>query len=186
MLKVRSCSGNNVPIYLYQINVVFFYHSCPVKRGQSLKAELSLWNVPSWISRNRSHLAAPSGQGSHILPSSHTWWGQAPYQICPVSSGCPSEETSSQRLRPRKMATASRLQRQGWGRGSPSLRPGPRLLEGLSEGSGALQDVVPSLLPWTSSSTYCPRLGDLQALQKNAWICHFSHCPADDLHTTLS
>ena len=42
VLKVRSWSGNNVPIYLYQINVVFFYHSCPVKRGQSLKAELSL------------------------------------------------------------------------------------------------------------------------------------------------
>ena len=49
-----------------------------------------------------------------------------------------------------------------------SSRPMPRLLEGLSEGSEALQDVVPSLLPWTSSSTYCPRLGDLQALQKNA------------------
>ena len=25
VLKVRSCSGNNVPIYLYQINVVFFF-----------------------------------------------------------------------------------------------------------------------------------------------------------------
>ena len=120
-LKVRSWTGNNVPLYLYQMNVVF-YHSCPVKRGQSLKAELSPWNVPSWISRNRSHLAAPSGQGSHILPSSHSWWSQAPNPTCPVSSGCPSEETSSQRLRPRKMATASRLQRQGWGRGSLLLK----------------------------------------------------------------
>ena len=84
VLKVRSWSGNNVPIYLYQMNVVF-YHSCPVKRGQSLKAELSPWNVPSWIIRNRSHLAAPSGQGSHILPSSHPWWSQAPNPTGPVS-----------------------------------------------------------------------------------------------------
>ena len=48
-----------------------------------------------------------------------------------------------------------------------SSRPGPRLLEGLSEGSGVLQDVVPSLLPGTSSSPNGPRLGDLQALQKS-------------------
>ena len=121
VLKVRSWSGNNVPIYLYQMNVVFYY-SCPVKRGQSLKAELSPWNVPSWISRNRSPLAAPSGKGSHIMPSSHPWWSQAPNLTGPVSSGCPSEETNSPRLRPRKMVTASRFQRQGWGRGSPLLK----------------------------------------------------------------
>ena len=121
VLKVRSWSGNNVPIYLYQMNVIFC-HSCPVKRGQSLKAQLSPWNVPFWISRNRSHLASPSGPGSHILPSSHPWWSQAPNPIGPVSSGCPSKENSSQRLRPRKMAPASRLQREVWQRGSPLLK----------------------------------------------------------------
>ena len=36
-----SWSGNNVPIYFYKMNVIFC-HSCPVKRGQSLKAQLSL------------------------------------------------------------------------------------------------------------------------------------------------
>ena len=41
VLKVMSWSGNNVPIYLYQVSLIF-YHSCPVKRGQSLKAQLSL------------------------------------------------------------------------------------------------------------------------------------------------
>ena len=41
VLKVMSWSGNNVPIYLYKMNVIFC-HSCPVKRGQSLKAQLSL------------------------------------------------------------------------------------------------------------------------------------------------
>ena len=165
VLKVRSWSGNNVPIYLYQMNVIFC-HSCPLKRGQSLKAQLSPWNVPSWISRKRSHLAAPSGQGPHILPSSHPWWSQTPNPTGPVSSGCPSEETSSQRLRPRKMATDCRLQRQGWGEVLRSSRPGPRLLAGLSEGSRALQDVVPSLFRGTSSSPTCLRLNDLQAPKK--------------------
>ena len=121
VLKVRSLSVKNVPIYLYQMNVIFC-HSCPLKRGQSLKAQLSPWNVPSWISRSRSHLACPSGQDSHILPGSHPWWSQAPNLICPVSSGCPHEETSSQRLKPRKIATARRLQSQGCGRGSPFLK----------------------------------------------------------------
>ena len=121
VLNVRSWSSNNVTIYLYQMNVIFCL-SCTVKRGQSFKAQISPCNVPSWISRNRSHLAAPSEQGAHILHSSHPWWSQAPNPTGPVSSGCPSEETSSQRLRPRKMATASRLQSQGWGRGSPLLK----------------------------------------------------------------
>ena len=121
VLKVRSWPGNNVPIYFYQMNDIFC-PSCPLKRGQSVKAQFSSWNVPSLISRNRSHLAAPSGQGSHILPSSHPWWSQAPNPTGPVSSGSPSVETSSQRLRTRKMVTASRLQRQGWGRGSPLLK----------------------------------------------------------------
>ena len=65
-------------------------------------------------------------------------WGP----IGPVSSGCPGEETSSQWLTPRQMAIARSWQRQGWGEDNRSSRPGPRLMEGLSEGSGALQDVV--------------------------------------------
>ena len=66
------------------------------------------------------------------------------------------------------MATASRLQRQGWGRGSPLLKAWTKATDGLSEGSRALQDVVPSLLPVPSSSPTGLRLGDLQALLKNA------------------
>ena len=38
-------------------------------------------------------------------------------------------------------------------------RPGPRLVEGLNEGSGALQDIGPSLFPGPSSSPAGPRLG---------------------------
>jgi len=85
-----------------------------------------------------------------------------------VSSDCPNGEISSQRLRPRKMATLSRLQGQGWRRDSLLLKASPRLVEGLSEGSGTLQVVVSSLFPGPSSSPTGPRLGDLQALQKNA------------------
>ena len=84
------------------------------------------------------------------------------------------------------MATASGFRHRDGGEVHRSSRPGPRLLEGLSEGSGALQDAVPSLFPGTSSSPTGPRLGDLQALQKKASICLFSHFPADDHHTTIT
>ena len=68
--------------------------------------------------------------GSHILPSTHPWWKQAPNRIGPFSSACPSEETSFKRLRPRKMALARRLQRQGWGRGSMLLKVWAKAAEG--------------------------------------------------------
>ena len=41
-------------------------------------------------------------------------------------------------------------------------------MEGLSEGSGALQVVVSSMFLGPSSSPIGPRLGDVQPLQKNA------------------
>ena len=66
------------------------------------------------------------------------------------------------------MATASGFRHRDGGEVHRSSRPGPRLLEGLSEGSGALQDVVPSLFPGTSRSPTGPRVAYLQALLKNA------------------
>ena len=95
------------------------------------------------VSRHNFHLKCPILEkqkqisfgrcfraGSHILPSSHPLWSQAPNIIGPVSSGCPSEETRFQRLRPRKMATVRRLQRQGWGRGSMLLKAWAKATEG--------------------------------------------------------
>ena len=79
-----------------------------------------------------------------------------------------NEETSSQRLRPKKRPLIVVCRDRNGGEVHSSSRPGPRLLEGHIEGSRALQDVVPSLFPGTSSSPTCPRLGDLQAHQKNA------------------
>ena len=95
------------------------------------------------VSRHNFHLKCPILEkqkqisfgrcfraGSHILPSAHPLWSQAPNTIGPVSSGCPSEETRFQRLRPRKMATVRRLQRQGWGRGSMLLKGWAKATEG--------------------------------------------------------
>ena len=47
-------------------------------------------------------------------------------------------------------------------------RPGPRLVESLSEDSGTLQDVVPCLFPGLSSSSPGPRLGKVEGLQEKA------------------
>ena len=49
---------------------------------------------------------------------------------------------------------------------SAASRPGPRLVEGLNEDSGALQDIVCSLFPGPSNSPAGPRLGKLEGLQE--------------------
>ena len=63
-------------------------------------------------------------------------------------------------------------------------RPGPRLVEGLSDGSGALQDRVPSLFPGPSSSPTDPKLAKLEGLLKKASICLLPDFPPDDHYTT--
>ena len=47
-----------------------------------------------------------------------------------------------------------------------SLRPGPWLVEGLGEGSGDLQDIVPSLVSGSSSSLTDLKLGKIEGLQE--------------------
>ena len=47
-------------------------------------------------------------------------------------------------------------------------RPGPKLVEGLTEGSGALQDILRSLFPEPFSSPTGSRLGELEGLRKAA------------------
>ena len=53
-------------------------------------------------------------------------------------------------------------------------RPGPRLVEGLSQGSRALQDIVPSLFPGPSrrrpeSASYLT----LHLMTTDPWLNHF-------------
>ena len=47
-------------------------------------------------------------------------------------------------------------------------RAGPRLVEGLGEVSGDLQDIVPSLVSGSSSSLTDPKLGKIEGLQEKA------------------
>ena len=49
-----------------------------------------------------------------------------------------------------------------------SSRLWPRLVEGLSEGYGGLQHLVPSVFPGPSSSPTGPSLRELQGLQNEA------------------
>ena len=51
---------------------------------------------------------------------------------------------------------------------SVASRLGSRLVEGLNEDSGALQDIVSSLFPGPSNSPAGPRLGKPEGLQEKA------------------
>ena len=161
LLDVRSWLGNNVPVTLYQLNVIL----CPDKKGQSLKAQqLSPSKVPVWLRGGRSQLAAPFTACPALIPEG----ARHPTNWSSVSSGSPNGETRFPRLT-RQKATAIRLQRQGWRkRFTAASRPGPQPVEGLSKGYGALQDTVPSLFPGPSSSPAGPRLGRLEGLQEKA------------------
>ena len=119
VLKVRSWSGNDVSVNLYQINDIL----CSDKRGQSLKAQFSPWTVPVLVKGKQIWVSSSfRAKFPHSLQVSFlTEPGTQPSRSS-VSSGCPDRETSSHKLRPRKMATATSLQRQGWGRGSLLLK----------------------------------------------------------------
>ena len=140
----------------------------------------------SWLRGGRSPLAVPSQLVSHTLPSCHPWGNQAPNPTSLQSPQVTQEAGArSHKLQPRQMATAIRSQKQGWGKGfTTASNPGPKLVKGLSEDSGALQGIVPSLSPGPFSLPAGPRLGELEELQEKAWICLLPHSPPDDHHTT--
>ena len=134
----------------------------------------------SWLTGGRSQLAAPSGPDSHIWPSCHPWRRQAsnptdPQSLQATQMGRPSLTDCDSDRRP---LLVTHRDRHG-GEAHHSSRPGPWLVEGHSEGSGA-----PSLFPEPSSSPTGPRLCKLEGLQKKAWFCLLAHFPPDDHHTT--
>ena len=113
----------------------------------------------SWLRGSRYQSAAPSGPSSHILSRSHSWQNQAPNPIGPqspqaVQIGRPILTNWDPERRPLLVGRRN----MGGGELHRSSRPGPRLVEGLSEGSGALQDIVPSL-PWALELTCWPKAG---------------------------
>ena len=124
VLEVRSWSGNDVPVNLCPKNVIL----CPEKKGQSPKAQLLPSKVPVLAKRRqisvgsyfRARFPHPSQLPSLREPGIQLDWPS-------VSPGHPNGETRSLRLQLTQMATAIRLQRQRWGRGS--LLP-----QGLSQG----------------------------------------------------
>ena len=58
--------GNDVPVNLYQMNVLFFVLT---RKGKVPRDNFHSPKSQSWLIRGRYKLVAPSGPGSHTLPS---------------------------------------------------------------------------------------------------------------------
>ena len=116
VLEVRSRSGNDVPVSLYQMDVII----CPDKKGQSPKAQLSPSKAPVLAKRRqisvgssfRARFPYPAQLSSLGKPGIQPNWHS-------VSSGRPKWKTRSHRPQLTQTPTAIRSQRKGWGRGSP-------------------------------------------------------------------
>ena len=181
-LEVRSWSGNHVPINLYQTNVILH----PDKKGQGPRAQISPSKVP-FLAERRPELSWQLHQGQvptpcpAVLPKGARHLIQLPLGLLQLPKW---GETRVHRLWPRQTATGSGSQRRGGGEVRRSSRPGPWLVEGLSQSSGAPQDTVPSV-PWPPGSATGSRLGELEGLQEKAWLCLLTHSPpADRLSTS--
>ena len=86
-----------------------------------------------------------------------------------VPTGCPYRgRTRSHRLSPTKTATAIRLQKQGWGRGS-SLPQGLGPLGVLGEALESRR-AVPQAVIWAPSAAG-PSWGELKGIREEAWSC---------------
>ena len=115
VLEVRSWSSNNVPINLYQINVIL----CPDEKEQSPKARLCPSKVPALAERRQSSAGSsfrarfprPAQLSSPREPRAQPSWPSG-------SSGYPDGgDQVSQTVT--RTAIAGSLQRQACARGSP-------------------------------------------------------------------
>ena len=75
-------SGNDVPVNLYQMNVIF---SVLTRKGKVPRHNFHPPKSQSRLIGGRSQLVAPSGPGSHTLPSCHPCGSQAPKPTGPHS-----------------------------------------------------------------------------------------------------
>ena len=160
--EVRSWSSNDVPINLYQMNVIL----CPDQKGQSCKAQLSPSKVPVLAKRRQISAGSSLGPGSHpaVIPEG----SRHPTQLALSLARLPKwgDQVSDCDPDRRSLLVGSR---DSMGeRVTTASRPGPKLVEGLTEGSGALQDIVRSLFPEPFSSPTGSRLGELEGLWKAA------------------
>ena len=106
---------NNVLVSLHQSIVLW-----SDKKGQGPQAWASHSEVQVWLRGGRSQLRAPSWPGPQTLPSHHHWGIQVPNPTGPQAlQATHMAGTRSHWLCPMQTATAIRLPRWGWGRGSP-------------------------------------------------------------------
>ena len=166
---VSSCrllkSGHDQVMVFLKIseNVIL----CPDKKGQSPKAQRSPSKVPVLAKRRQI-----SGGGSfrarfpHPAQLSSLRELGAQLNWPSVSSGPPKGGTRSHGLWPRQTASAIRLQRQVWGKGSP--KAWTTASEGLSWGLWSPAGHSPSLFSGPSCSPAGPRLGQVKGLQEKA------------------
>ena len=158
VLEVRSWSGNDVPVNLYQMNVIL----CPDQKGQSPKAQPSPSKVQvlansSVSSSFRARFPHPAQLSSLREPGTQPTGPQSPQAAQMGRAGL----------------TDCSLHRWplllGWrdrdGAGVHCrLKAWAKLVEGLSGGSGAPWDVVPSLFLGPSSPPAGPRLDKMEGL----------------------
>ena len=120
-----------------------------IRKGKVPRHNFNLPRSQSWLRGGISQLAAPSGPGSHVLPSWHPWGSLTSNPAGPQSPqvaqmGRPDPPDCAQ-----ADTTARGSQRQGWGRGALLLRAGARASGGPLWG---LPVLIPSLFPRPPSS----------------------------------
>ena len=178
VLEVRSWSGNDVPVNLYQMNVIL----CPDQKGQSPKAQPSPSKVQVKAKRReksvsssfRARFPHPAQLSPLKEPGTQPSWSWAP-------SGGPNGETRSHRSGRRPLLLGHRDRDGG---GSPLLKACAMASGGPWWGPWSPRGVAPSLFPGPSSSPAGPRLGELEDLQERPWICLLLQAPPDDHHTS--
>ena len=79
VFEASSWSGDDVPVNLYQTNVIL----CPDKKEPGPKHSCCPPRSWSWLRGGRAQLAAPLGPGPQTLPSCHPWGRQAPTSTGP-------------------------------------------------------------------------------------------------------
>ena len=136
-----------------------------IRKGKVLRHNLHPPRSRSWLRGGRAQLAARLGPGSHILPRCHPYGSQAPNPAGPQSP------QAAQMGRPGfiycnlyRWPLLSGWRDRDWGEVHCCLKAWAKLVEGLSVGSGAPWDVVPSLFLGSSSSPAGPRLDKLEGL----------------------
>ena len=137
---------------------------CPDQKGQSCKAQLSPSKVPVLAKRRQISAGSSLGPGSHpaVIPEG----SRHPTQLALSLARLPKWGDQFSQVRQTALLLGHRDRERG--EVHCSLRPGPWLVGGLGEGSGALQDIVRSLFPEPFSSPTGSRLGELEGLRKAA------------------